>query len=325
MKDKRSSLLYVTACLAALLIVSIFVAGCTNNGNSAAVPATTTSASTAALAAPAATTAPPAVTAPPTASAATETLTLTGSTTVLPIAQAVADAYMQAHPEANIQVSGGGSGVGIQAIINQKVDIGMSSADVSAAQKAQDSTMNIITIAHDGIAIIVNPANTIQDISLAQVKQIYNGSVTSWSSIPGAGVANSNNQIVVVGRDSYSGTRTYFDQVVMMNTNDTMSMHEDNSNGAVLQEVAQTPNAIGYISIGYLDNTVKALPILTANGHVITPSVATVKDKTYPIHRDLYMITNGKPTGLANDYINFLLSPAGQQIVVAQGYVALNS
>jgi phosphate transport system substrate-binding protein len=325
MKDKRSSLLYVTACLAALLIVSIFVAGCTNNGNSAAVPATTTSASTAALAAPAATTAPPAVTAPPTASAATETLTLTGSTTVLPIAQAVADAYMQAHPEANIQVSGGGSGVGIQAIINQKVDIGMSSADVSAAQKAQDSTMNIITIAHDGIAIIVNPANTIQDISLAQVKQIYNGSVTSWSSIPGAGVANSNNQIVVVGRDSSSGTRTYFDQVVMMNTNDTMSMHEDNSNGAVLQEVAQTPNAIGYISIGYLDNTVKALPILTANGHVITPSVATVKDKTYPIHRDLYMITNGKPTGLANDYINFLLSPAGQQIVVAQGYVALNS
>ena len=137
-----------------------------------------------------------------TTSAATETLTLTGSTTVLPIAQAVADAYMQAHPEANIQVSGGGSGVGIQAIINQKVDIGMSSADVSAAQKAQDSNMNIITIAHDGIAIIVNPANTIQDISLAQVKSIYNGSVTSWSSIPGAGMANSNNQIVVVGRDS---------------------------------------------------------------------------------------------------------------------------
>ena len=321
MKDKRSSLLYVTVCLAALLIVSLLVAGCTSNGNSAAVPATTTSSPTAALAAP---TAPPAVAAT-TTSAATETLTLTGSTTVLPIAQAVADAYMQAHPEANIQVSGGGSGVGIQAIINQKVDIGMSSADVSAAQKAQDSNMNIITIAHDGIAIIVNPANTIQDISLAQVKSIYNGSVTSWSSIPGAGMANSNNQIVVVGRDSSSGTRTYFDQVVMMNTNDTMSMHEDNSNGAVLQEVAQTPNAIGYISIGYLDNTVKALPIITTNGHVIAPSVATVKDKTYPIHRDLYMITNGKPTGLANDYINFLLSPAGQQIVVAQGYVALNS
>ena len=325
MKTKRSSYVFVTVCLAALLIVSMLVAGCTSNGTTNSVPATASAAATAApTAAPATATA----TAPQATSAAAssgQTLTLTGSTTVLPIAQAVADAYMANNSNVNIQVSGGGSGVGIQAIINQKVDIGMSSADVSAAQKAQDSNMNIITIAHDGIAIIVNPANTVQDISLDQVKGIYNGSVTSWSSLSGAGVPNSNNQIVLVGRDSSSGTRTYFDQVVMQNTNDSLSMHEDNSNGAVLQEVAQTPNAIGYISIGYLDNTVKALPIVTTNGHVIVPSVATVKDKTYPIHRDLYMITNGKPTGLANDYINFLLSPAGQQIVVAQGYVALNS
>ena len=294
----------VTACLVALLIASLIVAGCTSNGS------TSSSSSAAATTAPA---------------AQTETLTLTGSTTVLPIAQAVADAYMQAHPEANIQVSGGGSGVGIQAIINKKVDIGMSSADVSAAQQAQDSDMNIITIAHDGIAIIVNPANSIQSISLDQVKAIYNGSITSWSSLPGAGVANSNNQIVLVGRDSSSGTRTYFDSSVMKGTNDSLTMHEDNSNGAVLQEVAQTPGAIGYISIGYLDNTVKALPIKLANGTTIAPTVATVKDKTYPIHRDLYMITNGQPTGLAQDYLTYLLSADGQKIVVAQGYVALNS
>lgn len=294
----------VTACLVALLIASLIVAGCTSNGS------TSSSSSAAATTAPA---------------AQTETLTLTGSTTVLPIAQAVADAYMQAHPEANIQVSGGGSGVGIQAIINKKVDIGMSSADVSAAQQAQDSNMNIITIAHDGIAIIVNPANSIQSISLDQVKAIYNGSITSWSSLPGAGVANSNNQIVLVGRDSSSGTRTYFDSSVMKGTNDSLTMHEDNSNGAVLQEVAQTPGAIGYISIGYLDNTVKALPIQLANGTTIAPTVATVKNKTYPIHRDLYMITNGQPTGLAQDYITYLLSADGQKIVVAQGYVALNS
>lgn len=304
MKAQRSSYLLVTACLVALLIASLIVAGCTSNGS------TSSSSSAAATTAPA---------------AQTETLTLTGSTTVLPIAQAVADAYMQAHPEANIQVSGGGSGVGIQAIINKKVDIGMSSADVSAAQQAQDSDMNIITIAHDGIAIIVNPANSIQSISLDQVKAIYNGSITSWSSLPGAGVANSNNQIVLVGRDSSSGTRTYFDSSVMKGTNDSLTMHEDNSNGAVLQEVAQTPGAIGYISIGYLDNTVKALPIQLANGTTIAPTVATVKDKTYPIHRDLYMITNGQPTGLAQDYITYLLSADGQKIVVAQGYVALNS
>jgi len=312
MKAQRSSYLLVTACLAALLIASLVVAGCTSNG------------STGSSSAAAATTAPAGTAASATA-AQTETLTLTGSTTVLPIAQAVADAYMANNSNVNIQVSGGGSGVGIQAIINNKVDIGMSSAAVSAAQQAQDPNMNIITIAHDGIAIIVNPANSIQSITLDQVKAIYNGSITSWSSVPGAGVANSNNQIVLVGRDSSSGTRTYFDQAVMLNTNDSLSMHEDNSNGAVLQEVAQTPGAIGYISIGYLDNTVKALPIQLANGTTIAPTVATVKDKTYPIHRDLYMITNGQPTGLAQDYLNYLLSPAGQQIVVAQGYVALNS
>ncbi|MGA9085152.1 MAG: phosphate ABC transporter substrate-binding protein [Methanoregula sp.] len=309
MKAQRSSYVLVTVCLAALLIVSMLVAGCTSNGTTTTVPAAATQAGSSA----------------PTTAAQTETLTLTGSTTVLPIAQAVADAYMQAHPEANIQVSGGGSGVGIQAIINKKVDIGMSSADVSAAQKAQDSDMNIITIAHDGIAIVVNPANTIQDISLAQVKQIYSGNITSWSSISGAGIANSNNQIVLVGRDSSSGTRTYFDSSVMQGVNDSLTMHEDNSNGAVLQEVAQTPNAIGYISIGYLTSDVKALPIQLANGTMIAPTVATVKDKTYPIHRDLYMITNGQPTGLAKDYLDFLLSPDGQKIVVAQGYVALNS
>ncbi|MGA2103847.1 phosphate ABC transporter substrate-binding protein [Methanoregula sp.] len=316
MKSQRSSYVLVTACLAALLIVTILVAGCTSNSATTTAPAT--AAATPASSAPAATNAPA-------ATSQSETLTLSGSTTVLPIAQAVADNFSATHPDANIQVSGGGSGVGIQAIINNKVDIGMSSAAVSPAQLAQDSNMNIITIAHDGIAIVVNPANSISSITLDQVKAIYNGSITSWSSVPGAGVANSNNQIVLVGRDSSSGTRTYFDQFVMQNTNDSMSMHEDNSNGAVLQEVAQTPNAVGYISIGYLDNTVKALPIQLANGTQIAPSVATVKDKTYPIHRDLYMLTNGQPTGLAADYINFLLSPAGQQIVVQQGYVALTS
>jgi len=333
MKSQRSSYVLLTACLAALLIVSILVAGCTSNGNTAATSSTvaptpvqeTPAAAPATVAPTAVSTTVEATQAASTApsSNATETLTLTGSTTVLPIAQAVADSFMQLNPDANVEVSGGGSGVGIQAIINKKVDIGMSSAAVSAAQKAQDPQMNIVTIAHDGIAIIVNPANSISQISLAQVQQIYSGNITSWSSIDGAGVANSNNQIVLVGRDSSSGTRTYFDQNVMLGVNDSLSMHEDNSNGAVLQEVAQTPNAIGYISIGYLTSDVKALPIMTTNGHLIEPSVQTVKMKTYPICRDLYMITNGQPTGLAKEYIDYLLSAQGQAIVVQQGYVAL--
>ena len=304
--QKKRSLMIVL--MAGVLLLAIVAAGCTGSNTPQTTPAMTPAASGTSAVQP-----------------TTETLTLSGSTTVLPIAQAVADAYMKAHPEANIQVSGGGSGVGIQAIINQKVDIGMSSADVTAAQKSQDPSMNIITIAHDGIAIIVNPANTIPDISLPQVQQIYSGNITSWSSINGAGVPSSNNQIVLVGRDSSSGTRTYFDSFVMKGVNDSMSMHEDNSNGAVAQEVAQTPLAIGYVSIGFLSSSVKAVPILMPDGSTIAPNVDTVKNETYPIHRDLYMITNGQPTGLAKDYLDFLLSPDGQQIVVQQGYVALTS
>jgi phosphate transport system substrate-binding protein len=325
MNSKRSSYVIVTVCLAALLMVSMFVAGCTSNGNTAspATPVATQAVSTPASAA-VATTAAPVTTAAPTTAAQAQTLSLTGSTTVLPIAQAVADAYMKAHPEANIQVSGGGSGVGVQAIINKKVDIGMSSADVTKAQKAQDADMNIITIAHDGIAIIVNPQNTIAEITPLQVKNIYSGKVTKWTEI-NANVPNTNNQIVVVGRDSSSGTRTYFDSAVMSGVTETSKMHEDNSNGAVLQEVAQTPGAIGYISIGYLTTDVKAVPIMLDNGNVVIPSVTTVKDKSYPIRRDLYMITNGQPTGLAKNYLDYLLSADGQKIVVDQGYVALNS
>ena len=165
MKAQRSSYVLTIVCLAALLVVLMFVAGCTSTGTTATTPASAGSA--------------------PTTAAQTETLTLTGSTTVLPIAQAVADVYMQAHPEANIQVSGGGSGVGIQAIINQKVDIGMSSADVSAAQKAQDSTMNIITIAHDGIAIIVNPETRSRRSPLTRSKRSTTGASPRGLPYPG--------------------------------------------------------------------------------------------------------------------------------------------
>ena len=97
-----------------------------------------------------------------------------------------------------------------------------------------------------------------------------------------------------------------------------------NSNGAVSQTVAQTPLAIGYISIGFLSSNIKAVPIMETNGQLITPSVATVKDLSYPMSRDLYLITNGKPTGLAGDFINYILSADGQKIVADQGYVTLS-
>jgi phosphate transport system substrate-binding protein len=302
------------------------VAGCTSNGTTSATPATSTSAGAAAtqVAVPA-TTAAPAATTAAASSGQKQTLTLTGSTTVLPIAQAVADAYMKTHPNADIQISGGGSGVGVAAIGAKTVDIGMSSAAITPAQLKQYPSFNVITVAHDGIAIIVNPQNTIQYITLDQVSQIYTGKITKWTEITGAGVPNTNNQIVLIGRDSSSGTRTYFDQTVLNNVVPSKMMLEQNSNGAVAQSVAQTPGAIGYVSIGFLSSDVKALPIWYNADKIIAPTTATVKDKTYPVSRDLYMITNGQPTGLTKDYLDYLLGPDGQKIVAQQGYVPLTS
>jgi len=324
MNAKRSSSLIVMMCLAAMVVFAVVIAGCTGNGSS------TTSATPAATAAPTAvmttqgsTAAAPSVPAP-SAAPGNQTIKISGSTTVLPIVQAAADAYEAAHPDANIQVTGGGSGVGVQAIGAKTVDIGMSSRDVTKDEMAKYPGFVITTIAQDGIAVIVNPQNTIKQITKDQVAGIYTGNTTKWTEITGAGVPSTNNEIVIIGRDSASGTRTYFDQSVLNNANDTLSMQEKNSNGAVLQTVQQTPLSIGYVSIGFLTPDIKALPYSADGVTFVTPSVATVKDKSYPISRNLYLITNGKPTGLTADFINFILSPDGQKIVADQGYVTLS-
>ena len=250
----------------------------------------------------------PATTAAPVSSGERQTIKISGSTTVLPIVQKAADQYMAAHPNADIQISGGGSGVGIQAIGAKTVDIGMSSREVTAAEKAKYPAFVITPVAQDGIAIIVNPANEIQYITLDQIKNIYLGKTTKWTEITGANVPGTNNQIVVIGRDSASGTRSYFDEVLLAKKTPTKQMLEKNSNGAVLQTVAQTPGSIGYVSIGFVSKDVKALPIWYNADRIVAPSLATVKDKSYPVSRELYVITNGQPSGLTGDFIQYILS-----------------
>ena len=166
----------------------------------------------------------------------------------------------------------------------------------------------VTPVALDGIAVIVNPHNNpVNSLSIAQIRDIYNGKVTNWKDVGGKDMA-----IVVIGRDSASGTRTFFTDTVMNKTNYVKTQFEKNSNGAIQQSVAQTPGAIGYVGLGYIDPTVKALKI-NVNGTLVEPSVKTVLDKTYPISRSLLMITNGQPTGLVKDYIDYILSPEGQQ------------
>ena len=247
------------------------------------------------------------------------TLKVTGSTTVLPIAQAAADAFSKDHASADIQVTGGGSSVGVQSIGKGTADIGMSSRDLKAEERSRYPNLVVTTIANDGIAVIVHPTNTVPGLTLAQVREIYAGNVTNWKDVGGP-----DQVIVVIGRDSASGTREFFSEKVMNQQNYTRTQLEKNSNGAVQQTVLQTPGAVGYVGLGYLNNGVRAVPILV-NGEPVMPSVATVVSNKYPISRPLIMITPGAPAGLAREYLDYILSPAGQKIITDEGFVPITS
>ncbi len=324
MSTTRNSILIVAVSLVAVIMLAL-AAGCTGNetGSPATAPATAIIPPTVAASDAPATPLAPVNTAAPASTGQRQTIRISGSTTVLPIVQKAADEYMATHPYADIQVSGGGSGVGIQAIGAKTVDIGMSSREVKAAEMAKYPTFQVTPVAIDGIAVVVNPANEIDYITLDQIRDIYLGRITKWSEINGASVPGTNNQIVIIGRDSASGTRSYFDEVLLDKKTPTAKMLEKNSNGAVLQTISQTPGSIGYISIGFVSRDVRALPIWYNAQNIVAPSLDNVKTRTYPVSRELYVITNGQPTGLAGDFIAYILSPDGQKIVADEGYVTV--
>jgi phosphate transport system substrate-binding protein len=322
----RTFTLVVTLGLAALLVFAMAAAGCTDSTKNpaAATPVPTTAAAVGTTQVPGAS---PAITAQA-AVGQKQSIKVSGSTTVLPVAQIAAEAYMASHPGADIRISGGGSGVGIQQIGEKTVDIGMSSRDLKDVEKQKYPLLVRNVVAKDGIAIIVNPANEIKVIQVSDVAGIYTGNITEWTRVPGANVPNANNQIVVVGRDSASGTREFFDthaNGVLKGAAPTKSMLEKNSNGAVAQTIAQTPGAVGYVSIGFVTSDVKALPIWSNDPkNAVAPTKENVLSGKYPMSRELFMFTNGQPTGLAKDFIDFIRSPAGQKIVEAEGYVSIS-
>lgn len=244
-------------------------------------------------------------------------LVIQGSTTVLPIAQMCAEVFMQRHPEADISVRGGGSGTGIAALIDGICDIADSSRPMKKKEilKAKEKGINPEShvVAMDGIAVIVHPSNPVDKLSLSQIKDIYTGQASNWSQLGGR-----SQKIVVVSRDVASGTYECFSKLALKKERVRPEALLQASNVAVAQTVKRTRGAIGYVGLGYLSSEVKAL---TVDG--VEPSVETVLSGTYPISRPLFMYTNGKPKGLAKDFIEFVLSGKGQKIVKKQGFVSL--
>ena len=239
------------------------------------------------------------------------TIEIEGSTTVLPIAQAAAEEFMTLQTDIDVTVNGGGSSVGIQSVGEGTADIGMASRGIKPSEQSNYPTLKEHIVCADGIAIVVHPSNDyFEALTVGMVKAIYKGVFTDWNEVP------SSETIVVVGRDSASGTREFFHENVMDEEDFVATMLEKNSNGAVHQTVSQTEGAIGFVGLGYLDDEIKALKI---NG--VTPSVSTVSSGDYPIARNLNMYTDGEPSGIILEFLNYLDSTEGQAIVADEGFV----
>ncbi len=246
------------------------------------------------------------------------TLVIKGSTTVLPIAQKVAEIYMKQHPDVKISISGGGSGNGIKALIDGSTDI----ADSSRFIKPKEVKLAVengeypvpFAVAYDCIVPVVHPSNSVMNFTLAQLKAIYKGEVKNWKEMGGP-----DRPIVVISRDTSSGTYEVWSKKVMNKERVFPGALLQASNGAIVQAVSKNKNAIGYIGFGYMDKSVKALMVDEVVG-----SEETTLNGTYPISRPLYMFTRGWPKGDTLKFINFVVHPQkGQKYVSEAGYVPL--
>ncbi len=242
-------------------------------------------------------------------------VTITGSTTVLPIAQRAAEEFMNTNDEADISVRGGGSGVGISALISGRADIADASRSIKdkelklAREKGINPKEHIV--ARDGMAVVVHSDNEIDNIDIETLKKIYTGEISNWKDLGGP-----SKQIVVISRDYSSGTFEVFKELVLLGDKVMDGAVMLASNKAVKTTIAQTPGAIGYIGLGYLADDVKALKV---NG--VEPTLETVREGTYELARPLFMYTNGEPTGMTKQFIDFVFSAEGQEIAKNVGYV----
>jgi len=249
---------------------------------------------------------------------ATETIVvIKGSTTVLPIAQACAEVFMDENLKISISVQGGGSGVGIASLIDGTCNIADASRPIKDKEvaTAKEKGINPVTniVARDAIAVAVHPSNGINGLTLEQMKAIYTGEISNWSDLGG-----SDQSIVIISRDSSSGTFETFNELALDGEKVRPDALLQASNSAVATTVANTPGAIGYIGLGYVSEKVKAISVDN-----VMPSKETVNSGTYPLARPLFMYTDGEPTGAVEKFLDFVMSEEGQKLVEENGYISL--
>jgi len=251
-----------------------------------------------------------------------------GSDTIVNLALAWAETYQTERPDVRISVTGGGSGTGIAALINGTVDLANASRRIKEEEIAEAQSKGVEPLEHiiarDAIAVIVNQENPVSELTLQQISDIYSGKITNWNEVGGE-----DRPIVKLSRETNSGTHVYFLETVLRlgNSEDKTLFSTDTlllpSSEGIISEVRSNPNAIGYDGLGYVPEDVKMIAIAEeAGGAYVLPAIDTVNDKTYPIARDLYMYTDGEPTGIVKEYLDWIiLSVEAQEIVAELGFV----
>ena len=241
------------------------------------------------------------------------TVNTDGSTSMESVVKALAEAFMEANPDVTVNYSGTGSGTGIESATAGTCDIGLSSRALEDAEKSSGAVENIVAL--DGVAVVVNPNNGVEDLTVEQIAQIFKGEITNWSELGGA-----DGQIAVFGREAGSGTRGAFEEIVGVK-DACKYTNEYSSTGDVIGNVASNPNGIGYASLSAVNNSVKAVKV---GG--VAPSEATVLDGTYAIQRPFVMVTKegAELSPAAQAFLDFSMSADAAEIIAAAGAVSAN-
>lgn len=254
-----------------------------------------------------------------------ETITMKGSDTLLQVGQRWAEVYMNAHPEVRIQVTGGGSGTGISALIGGTTDICQASRPIKDEEKQslkENRNVDAVEtpVALDALALYVNKENAISSLTLEQAGKIFLGEITDWKDVGGTP-----GKIVLYGRDNSSGTYVYFKEHVLQNKDFPSNYQALPGTGAVVDAVAKDKNGIGYGGIGYAKD-IKTLPIAKeATSMPVEPTMVNVLNGSYPISRQLYWYTAGPPKGSVKAFLDWVLSAEGQKIVSEKGFYPLGN
>jgi len=254
---------------------------------------------------------------------AADVITVKGSDTMVILAQRWAELYMKKNPNVTIQVTGGGSGTGISALINGTTDICNASRPMKPAEKQKlkhrFSTLGVeIKTAKDGIAIYVNEKNTVKELTVQQVKDIYLGKITNWKEVGG-----NDSRIILYSRENNSGTYVYFKENVLDDEDYAPSCQNMPGTAALVNAISKDPNGIGYGGAAYAKGIREVAIKADAGSPALLPIAENVKSGQYPITRFLYMYVKSKPTGAMKEYIDWILSEEGQSIVIKVGYFPL--